>query len=65
MIQVLRHLLLIPGNGWRIQLEDDIPAFPSPGPRDPYPAAEPSAPSAAAPPSVAAPADDTMDSDGC
>ena len=45
-------------------LEDDIPAFPSPGPVDPHPVAEPSAPSAAAaPPSVAAPADDTMDVD--
>ena len=45
-------------------LEDDIPVFPSPGPVDPHPVAEPSAPSAAAaPPSVAAPADDTMDVD--
>ena len=36
-------------------LEDDIPVFPSPSPIDPYPVAEPSAPSAAAaPPSVAA-----------
>ena len=45
-------------------LEDDIPIFPSPGPVDPHPVAELSAPSAvAAPPSVAAPADDTMDVD--
>ena len=46
-------------------LEDDIPVFPSPSPIDPYPMAEPSAPSAAAaaPPSVAAPADDRMDVD--
>ena len=44
-------------------LEDDIPVFPSPSPVDPHPVAEPSAPSAAAPPSVAAPADDTMDVD--
>ena len=46
-------------------LEDDIPVFPSPSPIDPYPVAEPSAPSAAAaaPPSVAAPADDRMDVD--
>ena len=45
-------------------LEDDIPVFPSPSPVDPHPVAELSAPSAAAaPPSVAAPADDTMDVD--
>ena len=44
-------------------LEDDIPVFLSPSPIDPYPVAEPSAPSAAAPPSVAAPADDRMDVD--
>ena len=45
-------------------LEDDIPVFPSPSQVDPHPVAEPSAPSAAAaPPSVAAPADDTMDVD--
>ena len=44
-------------------LEDDIAVFPSPGPIHPYPAAEPFAPSAAAPPSVAAPADDRMDVD--
>ena len=44
-------------------LEDDIPVFPSPSPIDPYPVAELSAPSAAAPPSVAAPADDRMDVD--
>ena len=37
-------------------LENDIPVFPSPSPVDPHPVAEPSAPSAAAPPSVAAPA---------
>ena len=42
-------------------LEDDIPVFPSPSP---HPVAEPSAPSAAAAPlSVGAPADDTMDVD--
>ena len=39
------------------------PFFPSPSPVDPHPVAEPSAPSAAAPPSVAAPADDRMDVD--
>ena len=46
-------------------LEDDIPVFPSPSQVDPHSVAEPSAPSAAAaaPPSVAAPADDTMDVD--
>ena len=45
-------------------LEDDIPVFPSPSQVDPHPVAEPSAPSAAAaPPSVAAQADDTMDVD--
>ena len=45
-------------------LEDDIPVFPSPSHVDSHPVAEPSAPSAAAaPPSVAAPADDTMDVD--
>ena len=45
-------------------LEDDIPVFPSPSQVNPHPVAEPSAPSAAAaPPSVAAPADDTMDVD--
>ena len=44
-------------------LEDDIPVFRSPSPIDPHPVAEPSASSAAAPPSVAAPADDRMDVD--
>ena len=41
-------------------VEDDIPVFPSPPPIDPFPLAEPSAPSAAAaaPPSVENPAEE-------